>query len=82
MDRGRPPSNKNSHHGQLRQTRRKTRIGGYLSGKRKPIKAAKVDPVKENKKRLAWWLKWVIFLPIFAYALTWIVIIFIDLFKY
>jgi len=78
MHRGPPPSNNN-----LSQNRaRKTRISGYLSRKRKPIKASLADPVEEKKQRLIWWLRWVVFLPLSAYALTWIVIILIDLIKY
>ena len=78
MHRGPPLSNKN-----LNQNRtRKTRISGYLSRKRKPIKASLVDSVEEKKQRLIWWLRWVVFLPLSAYALTWIVIILIDLIKY
>jgi len=82
MDRGPHPSNKNVKPEETRQRPRKTRISGYLSRKRKPIKASRVDPVAEKKQRLAWWLKWVIILPLSAYALGWIVVILIDLFKY
>jgi len=60
----------------------KTRISGYLSGKPKPIKAAKVDLAREKKQQVAWWLKWVFILPICGYALVWLVIIFIDFFNY
>ena len=82
MNRAPRPSNKNPDQNRTRKTRRKTRISGYLSRKRKPIKASLVDPVEEKKQRLIWWLRWVIFLPLSAYALTWIVIILIDLIKY
>ena len=82
MDRGSPPPNRNIDQKQKPQTRRKTRISGYLSRKRKRIKTSRVDPVKEKKQRAIWWLKWVIFLPLSAYALAWIVVILIDLFKY
>ena len=64
------------------RTSRKSRISGYLAGKPKRIKAAKVDPTLEKKQRLAWGLKWVFILPLSAYALVWLVIIFIDFFKY
>ena len=63
-------------------TRTATRISGYLAGKPKPIKTTKVDPGKERLRRLMWWLKWVFLIPLSAYALVWLVVIFIDLFKY
>jgi len=59
-----------------------TRIPGYLAGKRKRIKAAKVDPEKEKQRRLLWYLKWAFLLPLSAYALVWLLVIFIDFFKY
>lgn len=59
-----------------------TRISGYLSGKSKVIKADKVDPDKERLRRLMWWLKWVFLLPLSAYALVWLLVIFIDFFNY
>ncbi len=61
--------------------RRATRISGYLSGKAKPIKAVLVNPVIERKRRMKWWWKWVILLPLCAYALSWFVLILIDFFR-
>jgi hypothetical protein len=82
MDDQKPPSNKSTVGTMIRRARKKTRISGYLVGKPKTIKAARVDPELERKRQLVWWLKWVFILPVCAYALVWLVIIFIDLFKY
>jgi hypothetical protein len=60
----------------------KSRISDYLFGKPKPIKAEMVDLVKEKKQRLTWFMKWVVILPLSALVLMWLVVIFIDLFKY
>ena len=59
-----------------------TRISGYLAGKPKAIKADKFDADKVRLRRLMWWLKWVFILPLSAYALVWLVVMFIDLFQY
>jgi hypothetical protein len=82
MDHRKPSSNTGTNQHIPRRTRIKTRISGYLSGKPKRISATRVDPVKERQQKALWWLKWVIILPICAYALVWLAIIFIDLFKY
>lgn len=82
MDDRKPPSYTSQNERMARRKRVKTRISGYLSGKPKRIKAAKVDPVRERQQKALWWLKWVFILPICAYALVWLVIIFIDFFTY
>lgn len=75
-------SHSNSSLNQRKNRRRKTRISGYLAGKPKRIKATEVNIDKERKQKALWWLKWVFILPLCAYALVWLVIIFIDFFKY
>lgn len=82
MDDQKPPSNGSAIRSVTVRTRRKSRISGYLAGKPKPIKTARVDPTREKKRQLIWWLKWVFILPLWVYALVWLVIILIDFFKY
>lgn len=54
---------------------RKTGLG-------KPIKAVKVDEAQQKSKRLKWVLKWVLFLPVSAYALVWLLVMGVDLFRF
>lgn len=82
MDDRKPPSKNRLSQRTGGRRRAATRISGYLAGKPKPIKAARVDPDKEKQRRLMWWLKWVFLLPLSAYALVWLLVIFIDFFKY
>lgn len=82
MDDRKPHSNNRLNQPSSGGPRTATRIGGYLSGKPKAIKVDKVDPDKERIGRLMWWLKWVFLLPLSAYALVWLLVIFIDFFNY
>lgn len=61
--------------------RRKKRAAGLEGGKKKSLKATKVNPGKERLNRFLWVLKWILVLPLAFYGLTWIVIIMLDLFK-
>ncbi len=63
------------------QFRRKSRLSGYLSGKRKPLKTTKVDLAEEKENRVIWMLKWVLLLPLGIYALVWLLVVVIDLFS-
>ena len=47
----------------------------------KPIRATEVDVAKEKTDRIKWLLKWVLFLPLSAYALLWLLVLLVDLFK-
>ena len=48
----------------------------------KPIKTTKVDIAEEKAHRIKWVLKWVLFLPLSAYALMWLLVLFFDLFNF
>ena len=82
MDDRKPLSKNRSNTPTGRRSRTGTRIPGYLAGRRKRIEAAKVDPEKERQRRLLWYLKWAFLLPLSAYALIWLLVLFIDFFKY
>ena len=59
----------------------KKRTEGSKTGFSKPIKATRVDDAKEKTNRIRWVLKWVVFLPLSVYALLWLLLLLIDLFK-
>ena len=59
----------------------KKRRENSKTGFSKPIKATRVDDAKEKSNRTKWILKWVVLLPLSVYALLWLSLLLLDLFK-
>jgi hypothetical protein len=68
--------------GMRSSTRPKSRIGDYLRGKPRAIKAVKVDEARQRNQRLIWAMKWVLILPLSAYIFVWLLLMLVDFFKY
>lgn len=59
-----------------------TKGGIWIRKKNRPIRAKVVNKKKERAVLLKWILKWVIAIPVSAYALVWLFILMRDLFLF
>ena len=63
-------------------THSSTKGGIWIRRKNRPIKAKVVNKKKERSALLIWILKWVIAIPLSAYAIVWLFILMRDLFLF
>jgi hypothetical protein len=60
---------------------RRTRLNARIQAAQpKPIRAQRVNPGWEKKQRIYWVLKWILFLPLSLYALSWFLLLLVDFF--